>query len=72
MVSGRFGCDGIDEGLGYRISSVNSGTGSCGRQSGLAAHGWARDLLRADDMDEKIGGLDRAAMLDDLLGGVSK
>jgi MFS superfamily sulfate permease-like transporter len=38
----------------------------------VGAHGWARDLLRADDMDEKIGGLDRAAMLDDLLGGVSK
>jgi hypothetical protein len=38
----------------------------------VGAHGWARDLLRADNMDEKIGGLDRAAMLDDLLGGVSK
>jgi SulP family sulfate permease len=38
----------------------------------VGAHGWARDLLRADDMDVKVGGLDRAAMLDDLLGGVSK
>jgi SulP family sulfate permease len=34
----------------------------------VGAHGWARDLLRADGMDEKIGGLDRAMSLDDLLG----
>jgi SulP family sulfate permease len=38
----------------------------------VGAHGWARDLLRADDMDVKVGGLDRVATLDDLLGGVSK
>jgi SulP family sulfate permease len=34
----------------------------------IGAHGWARDLLRADGIDEKIGGLDRAMSLDDLLG----
>jgi sulfate permease, SulP family len=33
----------------------------------VGAHGWARDLLRADGIDEKIGGLDRAMSLDDLL-----
>ena len=27
----------------------------------VGAHGWARDLLRADGVGEKIGGLDRAA-----------
>jgi MFS superfamily sulfate permease-like transporter len=35
----------------------------------VGAHGQVRDLLRADGMDEKIGGLDRAATLDSLLGG---
>jgi MFS superfamily sulfate permease-like transporter len=35
----------------------------------VGAHGRVRDLLRADGMDEKIGGLDRAATLDRLLGG---
>jgi MFS superfamily sulfate permease-like transporter len=35
----------------------------------VGAHGWARDLLRADGIDEKIGGLDRALGLNDLLGG---
>jgi SulP family sulfate permease len=33
----------------------------------VGAHGWARDLLRADGMSEKVGGLDRAATLDSLL-----
>jgi high affinity sulfate transporter 1 len=33
----------------------------------IGAHGWARDLLRADGMDAKAGGLDRAATLDGLL-----
>src|SRR6516225_1540178 len=33
----------------------------------VGAHGWARDLLRADGMSEKAGGLDRAATLDTLL-----
>jgi high affinity sulfate transporter 1 len=35
----------------------------------VAAHGWARDLLRADGLGEKVGGLDRAATLDSLLRG---
>jgi MFS superfamily sulfate permease-like transporter len=35
----------------------------------VGAHGWARDLLRADGMDQKIGGLDRPVSLNDLLGG---
>jgi MFS superfamily sulfate permease-like transporter len=33
----------------------------------IGAHGWARDLLRADGMDAKAGGVDRAATLDGLL-----
>jgi high affinity sulfate transporter 1 len=33
----------------------------------VGAHGWARDLLRADGMSEKAGGLDRAATLDTIL-----
>ena len=34
----------------------------------VGAHGWVRDLLRAEGVDEKAGGLDRAATLDRLLG----
>jgi sulfate permease, SulP family len=34
----------------------------------VGAHGWARDLLRADGVSEKVGGLDRAGTLEDLLG----
>jgi sulfate permease, SulP family len=34
----------------------------------VGAHGRVRDLLRADGMGEKVGGLDRAATLDSLLG----
>jgi sulfate permease, SulP family len=37
----------------------------------VGAHGSARDLLRADGIDEKIGGLDRALGLNDLLGGTT-
>jgi MFS superfamily sulfate permease-like transporter len=33
----------------------------------VGAHGWARDILRADGMAEKIGGLDRTATLDTLM-----
>ena len=33
----------------------------------IGAHGPVRDLLRADGMEEKLGGLDRAASLDSLL-----
>ena len=35
----------------------------------VGAHGWVRDLLRADGMAEKVGGLDRIVTLDHLLGG---
>jgi SulP family sulfate permease len=35
----------------------------------VGAHGWARDLLRADGVDEKTGRLDRALTLDGLLEG---
>jgi len=35
----------------------------------IGAHGWVRDLLRADGMGEKVGGLDRAVSLEDILGG---
>jgi high affinity sulfate transporter 1 len=34
----------------------------------VGAHGWVRDLLRADGVGEKAGGLDRVATLDRLLG----
>jgi high affinity sulfate transporter 1 len=37
----------------------------------VGAHGRARDLLRADGIDEKVGGLDRADTLDGLLGASS-
>ena len=33
----------------------------------IGGHGWVRDLLRADGLSEKVGGLDRAVTLDDLL-----
>jgi sulfate permease, SulP family len=38
----------------------------------VGAHGRARDLLRADGVGEKVGGLDRAATLDTLLGGANR
>jgi sulfate permease, SulP family len=34
----------------------------------VGAHGWVRDLLRADGIAEKVGGLDRITTLDHLLG----
>ncbi len=33
----------------------------------VGAHGWARDLLRADGIAEKVGGLDRTVTIDRLL-----
>ena len=38
----------------------------------VGAHGWARDLLRADGLGEKVGGLERTVTLASLLGGNSK
>ena len=35
----------------------------------VGAHGWVRDLLRADGIAEKVEGLDRITTLDHLLGG---
>jgi MFS superfamily sulfate permease-like transporter len=37
----------------------------------VGAHGWVRDLLRADGLGEKVGGLDRVDTLDGFLGGRS-
>jgi MFS superfamily sulfate permease-like transporter len=34
----------------------------------VGAHGWVRDLLRADGVSEKVGGLERIDTLDRLLG----
>lgn len=34
----------------------------------VGAHGWGRDLLRADGIAEKVGGLDKGATLHGLLG----
>jgi MFS superfamily sulfate permease-like transporter len=36
----------------------------------IGAHGGVRDLLRADGVGEKVGGLDRRVTLSDVLGGV--
>jgi high affinity sulfate transporter 1 len=36
----------------------------------VGAHGWVRDLLRADGVGEKAGGLDRVTTLDRLLGEI--
>ena len=33
----------------------------------VGAHGWVRDLLRADGVAERVGGIDRAVTLDSLL-----
>ena len=33
----------------------------------VGAHGWARDLLRADGISDKVGELDRAMTLDDVI-----
>jgi sulfate permease, SulP family len=38
----------------------------------VGAHGRVRDLLRAEDLVEKIGHLDRAESLDDLLRGAGR
>ncbi len=38
----------------------------------VGAHGRVRDLLRVEGIGEKVGGLDRLATLDDLLGSVEK
>jgi sulfate permease, SulP family len=35
----------------------------------IGAHGWVRDLLRGDGIDDKIGGLHRAVELDELIAG---
>ena len=35
----------------------------------VGAHGSVRDLLRADGVDEKVGGLDRVVTLDSLIRG---
>jgi high affinity sulfate transporter 1 len=38
----------------------------------VGVRGRVRDLLRADGVGEKVGGLDRLAKLDDLLGGIRR
>jgi hypothetical protein len=35
----------------------------------VGAHGWARDLLRADGVSDKVGGVERTVTLDALLAG---
>jgi hypothetical protein len=37
----------------------------------VGAHGWVRDLLRADGLGDKIGGLDRADTLDGFVAELS-
>jgi hypothetical protein len=38
----------------------------------VGAHGHVRDLLRAEGIGEKVGGLDRLLTLDDQLGSIGK
>ena len=38
----------------------------------VAARGQVRDLLRADGIGEKVGGLDRLMTLNDLLGNLER
>jgi hypothetical protein len=38
----------------------------------VGAHGRVRDLLRAEGIGEKVGGLERLVTLDDLLGSVGR
>jgi MFS superfamily sulfate permease-like transporter len=38
----------------------------------VGAHGWVRDLLRADGLSEKIGGIDRTTTIDRLLANEAK
>jgi hypothetical protein len=38
----------------------------------VGGHGWVRDLLRADGIGEKVGGVGRALTLDRLLAGEEK
>jgi sulfate permease, SulP family len=38
----------------------------------VGGHGWVRDLLRADGLDEKIGGVHRTLTLDSLLASEAK
>ena len=38
----------------------------------VGARGRVRDLLRAEGIGEKVGGVDRRVTLDDLLGGVGR
>jgi hypothetical protein len=38
----------------------------------VGARGRVRDLLRAEGIGEKVGGLDRRVTLDDLLGGAGR
>ena len=35
----------------------------------VGAHGWVRDLLRADGVGEKVGALDRVDAIEGFLGG---
>jgi MFS superfamily sulfate permease-like transporter len=38
----------------------------------VGAHGWVRDLLRADGFGDKVGGIDRTLTLDRLLASETK
>jgi len=38
----------------------------------IGAHGWVRDLLRADGVGEKVGGIDRTLTIDRLLASETK
>ena len=38
----------------------------------VGAHGWVRELLRADGLADKVGGLDRAATLHKVLGSTDR
>jgi MFS superfamily sulfate permease-like transporter len=59
----------IDLGGSSMLHQLHSQLASRGAELRIVgAHGWVRDLLRADGIAEKVGGLDRLATLDHLLG----
>jgi SulP family sulfate permease len=59
----------IDLGGSRMLHELHNGLAARGAALRIVgAHGWVRDLLRADGIAEKVGGLDRAATLHGLLG----
>jgi SulP family sulfate permease len=59
----------VDLGGSRMLHQLHGELAAQGAELGIVgAHGWVRDLLRADGIAEKVGGLGRMATLHDLLG----